>query len=137
MARDESFRTVVEQVRNVFQTCWRASSLVEGINSVVRMQQARHRRLTAGLIDLKRFYWNCREVRTGRRKGHAPYELLGIKLPTDDWWGAAQLAPRPVEATFVRAVAYDLGKSHSFHRPTLRRSFTLKRRSVRFVGRRM
>jgi hypothetical protein len=85
MARDESFRTVGQQVRKVFQTCWRASSLVEGINSVVRMQQARHRRLTAGLIDLKRFYWNCRQFRTGRRKGHSPYELLGIKLP-DDWW---------------------------------------------------
>jgi len=86
MARDESLRTVVQQVRNVFQTCWRASSLVEGINSVVRMQQARHRRLTAGLIDLKRFYWNCRDFRTGRRKGHSPYELLGVRLPTDDWW---------------------------------------------------
>ena len=86
MARDESFRTVVQQVRNVFRTCWRASSLVEGINSVVRMQQARHRRLTAGLIDLKRFYWNCRDFRTGRRKGHSPYELLGVRLPTDDWW---------------------------------------------------
>ena len=85
MARDESFRTAVQQVRNVFRTCWRASSLVEGINSVVRMQQARHRRLTAGLIDLKRFYWNCRQFRTGRRKGHSPYELLGIKLPAD-WW---------------------------------------------------
>ena len=85
-ARDESYRTVVQQVRNVFRTCWRASSLVEGINSVVRMQQARHRKLTAGLIDLKRFYWNCRRFRTGRRKGHSPYELLGIKLPTDDWW---------------------------------------------------
>jgi hypothetical protein len=86
MARDESFRTVVQQVRSVFQRCWRASSLVEGINSVVRMQQARHRRLTAGLIDLKRFYWNSRRFRTGRRKHHSPYELLGIKLPTDDWW---------------------------------------------------
>lgn len=86
MARDESFRSAVDQVRRVFQTCWRASSLVEGINSVVRMQQARHRRLTAGLIDLKRFYWNYRRFRTGRRKGRSPYELLGIRLPTDDWW---------------------------------------------------
>lgn len=86
VARDDSFHNVVQQVRNLFRTCWRASSLVEGINSVVRMQQARHRRLTAGLIDLKRFYWNCRPFRTGRRKGHSPYELLRIKLPADDWW---------------------------------------------------
>ena len=43
---------------------WRASSLVEGINSVLRMQQARHRRLTPGLLDLKRLYWNCHRFRT-------------------------------------------------------------------------
>jgi predicted metal-dependent hydrolase len=86
MARDESFQLAVEMVRQVFQRSWRASSLVEGINSVVRMQQARHRKLTAGLIDLKRFYWNSRRFRTGRRKHCSPYELLGIKLPTDDWW---------------------------------------------------
>lgn len=86
LAKDGALQTAVEQVCQVFRTCWRASSLVEGINSVVRMQQARHRRLTAGLIDLKRFYWNCRPFRTGRRKGHSPYELLGIQLPTDDWW---------------------------------------------------
>jgi len=86
MARDESFQAAVKMVRSLFRRCWRASSLVEGINSVIRMQQARHRKLTTGLIDLKRFYWNCRRFRTGRRKNHSPYELLGIKLPTDDWW---------------------------------------------------
>ena len=78
----EEVRAIVEQVRNVVQTSWRASSLVEGINSVVRMQQARHRRLTAGLIDLKRFYWNCRDFRTGRRKGHsetAPWRIAAIQ----------------------------------------------------------
>lgn len=86
MARDASFRSAVERVRQLFQKSWRASSLVEGINSVVRMQQARHRKLTAGLIDLKRFYWNGRRFRTGRRKNCSPYELLGIELPTGDWW---------------------------------------------------
>lgn len=86
MARDESFQSAVKMVRNLFRRSWRSSSLVEGINSVVRMHQARHRKLTAGLIDLKRFYWNCRRFRTGRRKNRSPYELLGIQLPTDDWW---------------------------------------------------
>ena len=86
LARDESFQRAVEMVRDLFRRCWRASSLVEGINSVIRMQQARHRKLTPGLIDLKRFYWNCRKFRTGRRKNKSPYELLGIELPVDDWW---------------------------------------------------
>ena len=86
VSQDASLASAVEQVRQVSRQSWRASSLVEGINSVVRMQQARHRRLTPGLVDLKRLYWNCREFRTGRRKGHTPYALLGLRLPTTDWW---------------------------------------------------
>jgi hypothetical protein len=49
------------QSRRVHQTLrgvWRASSLVECVNSVARMQQARHRKMTQGLLDLKRLYWN-------------------------------------------------------------------------------
>jgi predicted metal-dependent hydrolase len=86
LSQDASLASAVEQVRATYHQSWRASSLVEGINSVVRMQQARHRRLTPGLVNLKRVYWNCREFRTGRRKGHTPYALLGIPLPTTDWW---------------------------------------------------
>ena len=47
----------------VFRNTWRSSSLVEGLNSVLRMHQTRHRRLTQGLLDLKRLYWNCRTFR--------------------------------------------------------------------------
>jgi hypothetical protein len=83
--RDEEFQQAVLLVRAVLRGCWRASSLVEGINSVVRMQQARHRKLTPALIALKRLYWNCRRFRTGRRRQHSPYELLGIALPTGTW----------------------------------------------------
>jgi len=93
ISRDESFRSAVEKVRQLLERSWRASSLVEGINSVVRMQQARHRKLTAGLIDLKRFYWNCRQFRTGRRKNRSPYQLLGLRLPINDWWELLKLDP--------------------------------------------
>ena len=47
--RDEAGR-----VRAVLRGVWRASSLVECVNSVARMQQARHRKMTQGLLDLKR-----------------------------------------------------------------------------------
>jgi hypothetical protein len=66
---------------------------VECINSVARMQQSRHRRMTQGLLDLKRLYWNCREFRTGRRRKKTPYELLGLRLPTKDWWELLKLTP--------------------------------------------
>ena len=56
------------RVRAVLRGVWRASSLVECVNSVARMQQARHRKMTQGLLDLKRLYWNLRRFRIGRRK---------------------------------------------------------------------
>jgi len=84
---------VLAEVRAILDGAWRASSLVECLNSVARMQQSRHRRMTQGLLDLKRLYWNCREFRTGHRRKRTPYELLGLKLPTTDWWQLLKQAP--------------------------------------------
>jgi hypothetical protein len=72
----------------------RASSAVEGLNSVLRMHQARHRHVSQDMLDLKRLYWNCRSFRHGKRKEHCPYELLGLKLPTYDWWTLLQMDPK-------------------------------------------
>jgi hypothetical protein len=81
------------RVRAVFRRVWRASSLVECVNSVTRMQQARHRKMTQGLLDLKRLYWNLRRFRTGRRKDQTPYGLLGLKLPDLSFWEFLKLTP--------------------------------------------
>jgi hypothetical protein len=80
-------------VRGVLRHVWRASSLVECLNSMARMQQSRHRRMTEGLLALKRLYWNGRVFRTGRRQKQTPYELLGVALPTTDWWELLRLSP--------------------------------------------
>jgi len=81
-AEEESY----ERVSSVLGTTVRASSAVEGINSVLRMQQGRHRKMTQGLLDLKRLYWNCRRLMTGRRRDRSPYEMLGVELPSMDFW---------------------------------------------------
>jgi hypothetical protein len=81
------------RVHLVLRGVWRASSLVECINSVARMQQARHRKMTQGLLDLKRLYWNLRHFRTGRRKDQTPYGLLGLKLPDVSFWEFLKLTP--------------------------------------------
>jgi hypothetical protein len=81
------------RVRAVLRGAWRASSLVECVNSVARMQQARHRRMTQGLLDLKRLYWNLRPFRTGRRKGQAPYGLLGLRIPEMSFGAFLELTP--------------------------------------------
>src|SRR5205823_3781664 len=78
------------QVAAVLRGTVRASSAVECMNSVLRMHQGRHRSLTQGLLDLKRLYWNCREFRSGKRRGRCPYKHLGLDLPSYDFWGLLQ-----------------------------------------------
>ena len=75
-----------ERVAAVLRSTVRASSAVEGINSVLRMQQGRHRKMTQGMLDLKRLYWNCRRLQTGKRRGRCPYEMLGVHLPSTHFW---------------------------------------------------
>src|SRR3954454_17208706 len=82
-----------KRVRAVLRGVWRASSLVECVNSVARMQQARHRKMTQGLLDLKRLYWNLRQFRIGRRKGQTPYGLLGLNVPELSFWEFLKLKP--------------------------------------------
>ena len=83
---DPNWREWYRRVAAVLRGTVRASSAVECMNSVLRMHQSRHRTLTPGMLDLKRLYWNCRAFRGGKRKGKCPYELLGLKLPTYDFW---------------------------------------------------
>jgi hypothetical protein len=85
------------RVSAVLRRTVRASSVVECMNSVVRMHQGRHRGLSQGLIDLKRLYWNCREFAEGKRKEQCPYEHLGLRLPTYDWWELLQMSPDELE----------------------------------------
>jgi hypothetical protein len=82
------------KVDELLRQAVRASSAVEGVNSVVRMHQGRHRHVSQEMLDLKRLYWNCRVFREGKRKGRSPYELLGLKLPTSDWWQLLQMDPK-------------------------------------------
>ncbi len=84
---------VVAQVRAVLNQAWRSSSLVEGLNSVVRMQQSRQKRLTQGLLDLKRLYWNTHEFVAGKRKKSSPYGRLGVNLPEGEWWQLLKIPP--------------------------------------------
>jgi hypothetical protein len=87
------WRAEARRVRAVLRGVWRASSLVECVNSVARMQQARHRKMTQELLELKRLYWNLRRFRIGRRKAQTPYGLLGLKVPDLSFWEFLKLTP--------------------------------------------
>ena len=90
---DESERASYEGVSAVLGDTSRASSAVECMNSVLRMQQSRHKRMTQPMLDLKRLYWNCHEFRSGPRKKACPYQVLGLALPTYDFWTLLQTDP--------------------------------------------
>ena len=95
---DPDWPIKAQQVRQALRRAWRASSLVEGINSVARMQQARHRKMTQGLLDLKRLYWNLRPFRTDQRRGTTPYERLGMRVPSVSWWELLKMTPEQLGA---------------------------------------
>ena len=97
---DPNWRQSYRQVAAILSQTVRASSAVECMNSILRMHQSRHRTLTQGLLDLKRLYWNTREFRAGQRKGCCPYEHLGLKLRSYDFWSLLHVemdarSPRP------------------------------------------
>lgn len=84
----------VSAIETICRGAYRASSLVECINSVLRMHQAGHRRMTQGLLDLKRLYWNCHTFASGRRRKTTPYQRLGVPWPEGlRWWDVLKLTP--------------------------------------------
>ncbi len=83
-----------DRIAAILVSTFRASSAVECMNSVLRMQQSRHRRMTQPMLDLKRLYWNCRPFRSGPRKKTSPYKALGLELPTFNFWDLLQSDPR-------------------------------------------
>jgi hypothetical protein len=94
LGKAEVGQQAVKAVREIFRRAYRASSLVECINSVLRMQQAQHRNMSQGLLDLKRLYWNCHSFRTGHRRGTTPYQRLGVPWPEGmRWWDVLKLTP--------------------------------------------
>jgi hypothetical protein len=100
----EAGQEAVACVRDILRRAYRASSLVECINSVLRMHQAQHRKLTQEMLDLKRLYWNCHTFRTGRRRGTTPYERLGVPWPDDlPWWELLKMTPEQLHARLSTA----------------------------------
>ena len=90
----EPERASYDRVSAVLMDTFRASSAVECMNSVLRMQQSRHKVMTQPMLDLKRLYWNCHEFRSGPRKKACAYQALGLELPSYDFWTLLQADPK-------------------------------------------
>jgi hypothetical protein len=90
---EDAEQAAYDRIEAILASTFRASSAVECMNSVLRMQQSRHKRMTQPMLDLKRLYWNCHVMKAGKRKGHCPYQELGLPLPTFDFWELLQSNP--------------------------------------------
>ena len=91
---EDAEQAAYDRIEAILASTFRASSAVECMNSVLRMQQSRHRRMTQPMLDLKRLYWNCRAFRSGPRKDTSPYQALGLELPTYHFWDLLQSDPK-------------------------------------------
>ena len=89
----EAEQAAYDRIAAVFENTARASNAVECMNSVLRMQQSRHRQMTQPMLDLKRLYWNCHPFRSGPRRKTCPYRALGLELPMYDFWALLQSDP--------------------------------------------
>jgi len=73
-----------EQVASLLDGLVRSSALVETANSWLRPYLNTRKGVSQEFLDLVRLYRNARTSQRGKRKGHPPYELLGLSLP-EDW----------------------------------------------------
>ena len=103
---DPDWRAQAQRVRQVLRGVWRASSLVECINSVARMQQARHRKMTQGLLDLKRLYLEPPPVPNRPPQGPDALRPAGPEAPRSELLGVPQADPGGIAGTTVRAGGY-------------------------------
>ena len=72
------------QVASSLDGLVRSSALVENANSWLRPYLNARKGVLQPFLDLVRLYHHARPYRRGKRKGHSPYELLGLSLP-EDW----------------------------------------------------
>ena len=78
---DEVFQQVTTALNNVF----RSSSMVEAINSHLRLYQQVKKNLSKNFLSLIALYWNMNPFSDGKRKNKSPFQILGIQGTNDNW----------------------------------------------------
>jgi len=87
---DPSEAKLVDQILAILSGATRASSLVEGINNLLKsfLDSRRSFQSTETLqayINLFVLWHNMRVYARGKRKGKSPFQLAGIDTPSHDW----------------------------------------------------
>lgn len=74
-----------QQIDALLTRVWRASSLIEAMNSLLRGYQNNKKHVSEEFLYLCAVYHNLRRFRHGKRKGRSPLEMLGITVPCQNW----------------------------------------------------
>lgn len=74
---------VIAEATSLIEHPRRSSSLVEAINSRLRVLQMVHRNVSDNLLALVALAWNLSPKREGKRRGPSPYAILGIDFADD------------------------------------------------------
>ncbi len=97
----DDYEEIIKKVFNELDTIVQASSIVEGINSILRPYLDRSKnQVTQEFLNLFLFYHNHRRYRAGKRKGKTPMEILTGKRQYRDWIELLTDTIEKVEPTF-------------------------------------
>ncbi len=75
----EELQAVAKAVWEILGLFHRSSSLAESLHSWLRPYLEIHRGMCRWLLPLLQLYWNHHELERGKRAGHSPLELAGVK----------------------------------------------------------
>jgi hypothetical protein len=67
----------------ILDRSWRGSMLAECVNSLLRPALDKRKHSDQGCLDLFRLFHNVRPFARGKRAGHSPADLAGIRVPDD------------------------------------------------------
>jgi len=84
-AYPDFFPSLHSQVSAILDDALRASSAIETLNSLWRVYQQVKKTFSTDFAYLVALAHNTHEFTEGPRRGHSPFELLGIDVGTRDW----------------------------------------------------
>lgn len=80
-----NFDQVLSQVTHALDNVFRASSLVEALNSHIRLCQQVKKNFGDDFLALVSLHWNMSPFEEGKRKGLSPFQILGIQGKNENW----------------------------------------------------
>jgi hypothetical protein len=84
-AYPDFFPSLSSRVAAILDDALRASSAIETLNSLWRVYQQVKKTFSTNFAYLVALAHNTHEFTEGPRRGHTPFELLGVDVGTEDW----------------------------------------------------